>query len=126
MTPLALLMQRQVEKISQSETLCDAAQRMRARRIGALLVCHEGEPVGILSETDFVRKAVAEGLDPRTTRIETIMSRPIISIDMDNTARDASNRMAAHNIRHLAVTDGSKIVGMLSIKDLLVCFKNRL
>ncbi len=126
MTPLALLMQRRLEQVSPSTRLFEAARRMRDRRIGSLLVGDPGRPVGILSETDLVRKAIAEGLDLQTTSVEAVMSWPIIAIDIDKTAGDACNLMAAHGIRHLAVTDGDKIVGILSVKDLLICFKNRL
>ncbi len=126
MTPLALLMQRRIEQVSPTTSLLDAAQQMRDRRIGSLLVGNGDQPIGIISETDLVRKAVAEGLDLRATSVDTIMSWPIISIDIDKTAFDASSLMAAHGIRHLVVTDGEKSVGILSIKDLLICFKNRL
>jgi CBS domain-containing protein len=119
-------MQRRIEQVSPSTKLFEAAQRMRDRRVGSLLIGDPGKPVGILSETDLVRKAIAEGLDLQATSVEAIMSRPIIGIDLDKTAGDACNLMAAHDIRHLAVTDGEKIVGILSVKDLLICFKNRL
>ena len=126
MTPLALLMRRDIEEVSSDTPLREAARRMRDKRIGSLLI-HSGEnKIGIISETDFVRKAIAEGLDTDTTRVESIMSQPIITIDIDKTAKEANDLMATKGIRHLAVTDKGKIVGIISVRDLVICFKNRL
>ncbi|TAJ98516.1 MAG: CBS domain-containing protein [Candidatus Manganitrophaceae bacterium] len=126
MTPLALLMHRDIHEISPKVTLRDAAKQMRDKRIGSLLVSEGTERIGIVSETDFVRKALAEGLNPDTTPVEKIMSQPVIGIDIDKTAKEANDLMATKGIRHLAVTDKGKIVGIISVRDLVICFKNRL
>lgn len=126
MTPLALLMHRDIQEISPKVTLRDAAKQMRDKRIGSLLVTEGMERIGIVSETDFVRKALAEGLNPDTTPVEKIMSQPVIGIDIDKTAKEANDLMATKGIRHLAVTDKGKIVGIISVRDLVICFKNRL
>jgi len=129
MTPLALLMHREIEQVPQMATLLDVARRMRDRKVGALLVSDGTRPIGIVSEADLVRKAMADGYDPATTPVEAVMSHPLISIDIDKTAWEASDLMAARSVRHLIVTDGDEghnIVGILSVRDLVVCFKNRL
>jgi CBS domain-containing protein len=126
MTPLALLMHRDLQEISPKATLRDAAKQMRDKRIGSLLVSEGMERLGIVSETDFVRKALAEGLNPDTTPVEKIMSQPVIGIDIDKTAKEANDLMATKGVRHLAVTDKGKIVGIISVRDLVICFKNRL
>lgn len=126
MTPLALLMHRDVQEISPKATLREAAKQMRDKRIGSLLVSEGMERIGIVSETDFVRKALAEGLNPDTTPVEKIMSQPVIGIDIDKTAKEANDLMATKGVRHLAVTDKGKIVGIISVRDLVICFKNRL
>ncbi|MBN4054740.1 CBS domain-containing protein [Nitrospira defluvii] len=125
-TPLALLMHREIKDISPKATLRETAQLMRDNRIGCLLVGKGEENVGIVSESDLVRKCLAEELDPDTTRIESIMSSPIISIDIEETAREANDLMANKGIRHLVVTDRGKIAGIISVRDLVICFKNRL
>lgn len=125
MTPLALLMNRDIQQVSPKATLREAAQRMRDKRVGSLIIGEE-EPVGIISETDFVRKAMAEGLDPDSTAVETIMSQPLISIDIEKTAKDANDLMANKGVRHLAISDRGKIVGVVSVRDLVICFKNRI
>jgi len=126
MTPLALLMHRDLQEISPKATVRDAAKQMRDKRIGSLLVSEGMERIGIVSETDFVRKALAEGLNPDTTPVEKIMSQPVIGIDIDKTAKEANDLMATKGVRHLAVTDKGKIVGIISVRDLVICFKNRL
>ena len=126
MTPLALLMHRKIELISPKASLREAAQKMRDKAIGSLVVAEGDNKIGIVSDVDFVRKAIAEGLDPDTATIESIMSQPIISIDMDLTAKEANDLMAEKGIRHLIVTDREKIVGIISMRDLVLCFKNRL
>ncbi|MCG3114472.1 MAG: CBS domain-containing protein [Candidatus Manganitrophus sp.] len=126
MTPLALLMHRDLQEISPKTTVRDAARQMRDKRIGSLLVSEGMERIGIVSETDFVRKALADGLNPDTTPVERIMSQPVIGIDIDKTAKEANDLMATKGVRHLAVTDKGKIVGIISVRDLVICFKNRL
>lgn len=126
MTPLALLMHRDLQEISPKTTVRDAAKQMRDKRIGSLLVSEGMERIGIVSETDFVRKALADGLNPDTTPVERIMSQPVIGIDIDKSAKEANDLMATKGVRHLAVTDKGKIVGIISVRDLVICFKNRL
>ena len=126
MTPLALLMNRDIQQISPKATLREAARRMRDKKIGSLVIGEGEERVGIISETDFVRKAIAEGLNPDTTPVESMMSKPIITIDIDKTAKEANDLMASKGVRHLAITDRGKIVGVISVRDLVICFKNRI
>ncbi len=126
MTPLALLMRRDVQKIPSKTSLREAAQRMRDKRVGSLIVTDGDHPIGIVSETDFVRKAVADGLSLQETCVESILTKPIITLDLDKTAKDANALMAEKGIRHLAITDKGQIVGVISMRDLVVCFKNRL
>lgn len=122
--PLAVMMNRGIRKIQSEDTLCDAARMMREVRVGALMVEHEGKFVGIISETDLVRKGMAEERDLRTEKVRQAMSSPIISIEIDRPASDASDLMSEKGIRHLAVTDGGKIVGVISVRDLLRYYKN--
>jgi CBS domain-containing protein len=126
MTPLALLMHREMEQILPDATLRDAAEKMRDKGIGALIVCEFGKEIGILSEVDFVRKGIALGLDMEATPVRKIMSQPLITIDIDQSAQEANALMAEKRIRHLLVTDREKVVGIISIRDLVLCYKNRL
>jgi len=101
-----------------------AARLMRDRRINSLLVTHGKEIIGILTDTDMVRRVVAAEVDTLTTTAEKIMSAPIVTIEGDKTVLDASDLMAQTRIRHLGVTQDGKLVGMFSVRDLLVCLTN--
>lgn len=122
--PLAVMMSRDIRTISPEATLAEAAGLLRDARIGALLVAAHGSYIGVVSETDLVRKAMAAGLDPAREHVRAIMSSPVISIEIDRSAHEASDLMADRGIRHLAITQDGQIVGIISVRDLLRFFKN--
>jgi signal-transduction protein with cAMP-binding, CBS, and nucleotidyltransferase domain len=96
-----------------------AAGLMCEKKISALLV-REGEAyVGIVTKSDFVKKVIAEDLDPKITRIHSVMSTPLFSLDEYVQPCEASEFMLRKGIKHLVVTEGKKIVGILTIKDLV-------
>ena len=101
-----------------------AARLMRDRRISSLFVKNGTEIVGILTDTDMVRRVVAAGVDTLTTTAEEIMSSPILTIEEDKTVLDFSDLMANTHIRHLGVTQDGKLVGMISARDILVFLTN--
>lgn len=125
MLPLAVLMNRNIKAIPRDASIRDAARMMRDTRIGSLLVEHDGAYIGILSETDVVRRGVAEGLDVDHAPVHLVMSSPIITLDIKRSAVDANALMSERAIRHLAITEENRIVGILSVRDLLVYFKNQ-
>ncbi len=125
MLPLAVLMNRDIKKVEPTVTLRQASEKMRDWRIGSLLVSEGGATIGIVSETDLVRKGMALGLDPTRTTVRETMSAPILTIDINQTAFEANELMSVNGIRHLAVTEHGKIVGVLSVRDVLIFFKNR-
>ncbi|GKS59976.1 hypothetical protein YTPLAS18_35030 [Nitrospira sp.] len=122
--PLAVIMNRRLRTLPVEATLAQAAKMMRDERTGAVLITENGQFVGIVSETDLVRKAMAEQLDTASESVRRIMSCPIITIEIDRTAHDASDLMAEKGIRHLVVTRDDRIEGLLSVRDLLRYFKN--
>lgn len=122
--PLAVMMSRTIRAIGPDATLADAARLMRDAKVGALFVVREGTYLGVVSETDLVRKAMAQGLDPDQVPVRTIMSSPVITIESHRSAHDASDLMADKGIRHLAITQDGRIVGMISVRGLLRYFKN--
>lgn len=117
--PLGVLMRSVLETIGSEETAAAAAKRMAEKRIGSLFVIEAGEMVGIVTESDLVRKGIASRLDEHTVRVGALMNSPLLAIDINRTIRDASDLMARKRVRHLAVTDNAKIVGVLSIRDLV-------
>ncbi len=117
--PLSVLMHQSLETIASERTVLEAAQTMAEKRIGSLLVMEAGEMVGIVTETDVVRKGIASPLPANSTNVGAVMNYPLIQIDINRTVRDASRLMAEERIRHLAVTEDNKVVGILSVRDLV-------
>ena len=107
-----------VISIYSEATAQEAAQLMKEKSIGSLLVKGCQGYVGILAERDLVHNLVSEGLDPKTTPLSSIMEESILSIDQDGSLGDASSLMQEYNLSHLAVTKKEEIIGILSIKDI--------
>ena len=122
--PLAVMMRREIQAIGPDATLAEAARKMCTARVGALWVSDQDAYVGVITEADLVRKAMAEGLDPTHEQVRRVMSSPVISIEIDRSAHDASDLMAEKGLRHLAVIQENRIVGVISVRDLLRYFKN--
>jgi len=101
-----------------------AARIMRDRRLNSLFVTNGKEIIGILTSTDMVQRVAAAGVDALTTTAEQIMSAPIVTIEEDKTVLDASDLMAKTHIRHLGVTLAGRLVGMISVRDLVVFLTN--
>ena len=108
-----------VLSIESEATVQEAAQYMHAQHVGSLLVKEFGEYVGIVSESDLSHRVIGGGLNPETTLVSAVMSRPIYSMDRYLPVEEADEFMRKHKIRHLAVTEEDKIVGMISIKDFI-------
>lgn len=117
--PLSVLMATAIGTIRSEESILAAARHMSEKRIGSLLTIEAGEIVGIVTESDLVRKGLASNQDAGTTRVGVVMSSPLIHIDINRTIRDASQLMAEQSVRHLAVSENGKIVGVLSVRDLV-------
>ncbi|HZD74327.1 MAG TPA: CBS domain-containing protein [Actinomycetota bacterium] len=101
------------------DTLLDAVGQMHTYQIGALPVYEQHRLVGILTERDIVA-ALAEGADPRTTLVADYMTELPVTVAPGDDLTVAAHRMAELGVRHLPVVDGQYLVGMLSIRDLLV------
>ncbi len=113
------LMTRELACIEATQAVSTAANVMKAKGIGSLLVKRGDELVGIVTESDIVRKVVARHLSPEFVHVEHIMSSPIVSIDESESIFEAAGLMKAAHTRHLAVGHPSNLIGMLSVRDLL-------
>ena len=123
MDVINMLTNREIQTISHDAPIQKAAQIMRDKKIGSLIVMKEGKEIGIVSETDISRKAVANGLQMEEATADSIMSSPIISIDIQATPETANDLMRDNGIRHLVVTEQEKVCGIISVRDLLRYFK---
>ncbi len=124
MSAITAVMSKKLQSIPVERSVAEAARRMRDDRIGSLLVEQTGEYVGIVTETDVVRRGVAESRDLEKLTVEKIMSYPMASIESIRSVQDAHDMMADLGIRHLVVREAGKVVGVLSARDLLVYFKS--
>jgi len=125
MTTVANLMNRGLQTISHDMLICDAAEKMAKQKISSLLIEKDGEVVGIITDTDIVRKAAAKRLPLDREKVGAVMSKPVVSLDQTRSPEDAFDMMGEIGTRHLAVTDRGKIVGILSVRDLLVFFRKQ-
>lgn len=131
MLSLADAMTTNLKKIPSQTSVVDAAKRMRDERIGALAIERfgedrkgaEGQVVGLITEADIVRKAVAEEIDLAKTTVETVMMTPMITVEASWPLEEAYDMMRDSGVRYLLVTQARKVVGLVSIRDLLVHLK---
>jgi CBS domain-containing protein len=110
---------RQIWSTTPDATVFQALQLMAEKDIGALPVLDNGRLVGIFSERDYARKVILKGRSSQNTPVRDIMSTHIISITMDKTNEYGLALMTARHIRHLPVMDGEKMIGFISIGDLV-------
>jgi CBS domain-containing protein len=102
---------------SAGDTLAEACEKMRHAQTSSMLIMDDDRLVGIVTERDVV-KAIAQGLDPKETRVKDLMTTDIVTIGPMTTLKEAANIMATKWIRHLPIVEGSKVVGMISQRDL--------
>ncbi len=100
-------------------TVFEAIKIMADKNIGALLVTSDGKPAGIFSERDYTRKVALEGKSSKKTRVREIISGEIISVGPNNSIEECMKLMTDHRVRHLPVMEGEKVVGLVSIGDLV-------
>ena len=122
--PLAMMMRPITNTVHPDDSLLVVAQRLRDARVGAMLVADRGDYPGIVSEADLVRKAMASGASAEQVLARSVMSTPVMTIDIAQSAHEASDLMAERGIRHLVITEEGRVVGMISVRDLLRYFKN--
>lgn len=105
--------------IEPEDPVLEAVRMMAERHVGALLVMRGTELAGILSERDYARKVVLLGRSSAETPVWQIMTSPVITVSPDNSVQDCMRLMTDRRIRHLPVVEGGRVVGMISIGDLV-------
>ncbi|MGB7875816.1 MAG: CBS domain-containing protein [Anaerolineales bacterium] len=105
--------------IAPEATAYEALQMMAEKEAGALLVMKADQVHGILSERDCVRKVDLEGRTSRVTKVNEIMTSEVISIEVTEKLEDCMATMLEKNIRHLPVYEGDKLLGLISVRDVL-------
>lgn len=113
------IMSKVLEKITIEATAKDIANIMAEKNVGSVLIEHNDNVVGIITETDIVRKVVRLDKTPQDVLASTIMNAPVLTIDVEASILDANDMMDRHHIRHLAVTEEGNIIAVLSVRDLM-------
>ena len=104
---------------SPDASVYEALQLLAEKNIGALVVLRDGELVGVVSERDYARKVVLQGKASMKTPVKEIMTAEVITVGAGSTVEAAMALMTDKHIRHLPVLEGEKIVGVVSIGDLV-------
>jgi CBS domain-containing protein len=110
---------RSLYSIRPDDSVFDALQKMADHNVGALVVLDEDKLVGIVSERDYARKIVLKGRTSLATQVRDIMSTKVICARLEHTVEECMAIMTARAVRHLPVLDHKKVVGMVSIGDLV-------
>ncbi|MDZ7359303.1 MAG: CBS domain-containing protein [candidate division KSB1 bacterium] len=110
---------RQVWTISKSATVLDALKLMAEKNIGALPVVEGEALIGIFTERDYARKLGLQGKQAEAIRIEEVMTRELITVTPDQSVNDCMALMTEKRIRHLPVLEGGRLVGLVSIGDVV-------
>jgi CBS domain-containing protein len=109
----------QVWSLSPAASVYDAITMMAEKEIGAVPIVEDGSLVGIVSERDYARKVFLKGRSSLETPVTEIMSSPVVSVTPQHTVEACMHMMTDKRIRHLPVTDNGKLVGIVSIGDLV-------
>ncbi len=108
-----------IESVHPDESVYDAIQKLANANIGSLIVVEDDRPVGIFTERDYARSVILKGKSSPTTPVRDIMTTRVICVQPEQTVEDCMAIMTDKHIRHLPVLDGEKLVGMISIGDLV-------
>ena len=133
MAKLADVMISNLKTIPSESSVFDAANRMKAEGIGALMVertgkllrDRESKIIGLVSETDIIRKVVAEDKNLHDTQVESIITSPMITVETTWPIEEAYEMMKQQGVRYLLVTDSQNVVGLISLRDILVYWKEK-
>jgi CBS domain-containing protein len=113
-----------VLQIDEDASVLDAVKQMVEAGVGSLLVTRAGEVAGIFTERDYLRRMTLEGRDDKDTAVREVMSSPLVVVTPENTIDECMAMMTDRRIRHLPVVEGSDVVGVVSIGD-IVKFKSK-
>ena len=101
------------------DSVLQAVEVMCGKKVGSLIVCDQGSPIGIITERDLMTDVVLARRDPAVTRVDEVMATDVVCVDPSTPAEEAMAIMTEKRCRHLPVVEGARIVGVISIGDLV-------
>lgn len=122
MRPILELLEKQggaIWSLSPDDSVYQALEMLAECNVGALMVLQGDKLVGIFSERDYTRKIALEGRSSRETQVRDIMTAQVLTVGPKSSTDDCMALMSQKKIRHLPVVDGAKVLGMVSIRDLM-------
>lgn len=122
MKPIQELLKNQkteVGRLAPSDTVFEALKSLAQYGVGAMVVMDQGVLVGVISERDYTRKIALQGKNSKETTVAEIMTRDVVTVAPQAGTRACMALMSRKKIRHLPVVDGSKVLGMISIRDIM-------
>jgi CBS domain-containing protein len=117
--PAGTVARRNLVDVDENSSVLEASKQMVQEQRGSVVVTRKGERIGILTERDILRKVVAKGLDPRSTKVKDVMTSPPVTIDQSRSLREAVDLMNRRGVRRMLVTENEKIVGIFTLRDIL-------
>ena len=108
-----------VWSVHPDDTVLDAIKLLAEKDIGALIVVKDDKPIGIFTERDYARNVYLKGKSSLDTAVRDIMTAPVICVGPNHSVNECMALMTAKRFRHLPVTDGDELIGMVSIGDLV-------
>jgi CBS domain-containing protein len=105
--------------VAPEATVFEAIKLMADKNIGALLVMSDGQLHGIFTERDYTRNVALQGKTSKETRVREIVTQKILTVKQDDTVEECMRLMTENRVRHLPVVEGAKVVGIVSIGDLV-------
>lgn len=112
------IMSKPVLKIDSEEVVELAGKLMAKARNNSIVVIKSGNPIGILTDSDLIKKVVAKNIKPSTIRVKDVMSKPLVMVLPEETVLDASRKMRRNNLKRLPVISDGKLVGLISTTDI--------
>ncbi len=122
MTPLPLVV------ANPSESIFKISNLMKERKVGSIIIINQDDqnyPIGIITERDIVRRVISDNKDPKHTKATEIMSKPLITIEINTFVYDVSVKMVKNKIRRLPVVKGKTLSGIITITDIIKYFHEK-
>ena len=122
MKPIGTLLKNthgQFWSVTPDETVFNALQLLAQHEVGALMVMQSGKLVGVMSERDYTRKVALQGKNSKETTVASIMTNQVLTVSPSTGTRACMALMREKKFRHLPVVDGDKVLGMISIRDIM-------